>query len=248
MSEALVNNSRFEVKYRIDQIQYLQIKHAIRPFVIADSYTRNHSAGKYFVRSLYYDSYDYRFYHEKMNGDHERLKLRLRTYTKDIEKCDAVRVELKVRHSNSMVKHSHWVGIKEYLKFIETRHWQDSSNKILSEFERVIHLLDLSPKVLIEYFRDGYAARSDSGLRITFDHKVSGSQSDELFPERKLFKRQFSPGIIVMEIKSNDVLPSWLQSVIRNYGLRWVANSKFSHGIQASRHDLMHPNGIVVVR
>lgn len=236
------------MKYRIDQIRYLQIRNALRAYVVADAYSRKNPQGKYFVRSLYYDTYDYRLYHEKMNGDHERVKLRLRTYSKDINECDSVRVELKVRHSNSMIKHSRWVGIDDYKEFIQTRHWPDRSDAVLSEFERICHVMDLQPKVLVEYYRDGYAARLNSALRITFDHYVSGICSDELFPSCTSFERQFHPGVIVMEIKSNEELPSWLRSMIQTYGLKWVANSKFSHGIQTTRKDLMHPNGIVVVR
>jgi hypothetical protein len=35
---------------------------------------------------------------------------------------------------------------------------------------------------------------------------------------------------------------------IHYYGLRWVANSKFTQGLQAARKDLYHPGDIVIIR
>ena len=51
-----------------------------------------------------------------------------------------------------------------------------------------------------------------------------------------------------MEIKYKDDLPSWVKNLVQAYGLKIIANSKFTQGIQAARHDLSHPDGIVIIR
>lgn len=239
---------RFEVKYRISVFDYHRIRTAILPYMKIDHYTRISSNKKYLVRSLYYDTYNYKLYHEKMSGDHERIKFRLRTYTKDISTDPVIRLEMKVREGNATIKYGTAMTLEEYRHFMHQRHFPDNSNPIQHEFERHAHLWDLQPRVLIEYQREGYETRDKSGLRITFDHRVRGVQSDTLFPASPSFFREFHPHLVVLEIKCRHDQPAWLRDLVREYGLRWVANSKFTQGIQAARHDLCYPNGVVIVR
>jgi SPX domain protein involved in polyphosphate accumulation len=239
---------RFEVKYRISIFDYHRLCIAIMPFMKRDFYTDRSSLKKYFVRSLYYDTYDYRLYNEKMSGDSERIKLRLRTYSKKISQQTVIRVELKVRKGNGMEKFGVSITPCEYLCFKKTGHWPSNLNPILQEYERHLHLWALKPQVLVEYVREGFEDRGREGVRITFDHKVCGAQADNLFPNSPPFFREFHPHNIVLEIKTKQNRPKWVHRLIHDYGLRWVANSKFAQGIQTARHDLCYPNGVVVVR
>jgi len=200
------------------------------------------------VRSLYYDTYDYKLYHEKMSGDSERVKLRIRTYTKCLEDSPDIRAEMKIRKGNAMEKLGILINPSYYKHFIERKKWPQNDDDILNEFERLIHLWSLEPQTLIQYYREGYEDREKEGVRITFDHKVSGAHANSLFPDTPVFFRSFYPHTVVMEIKCKEKQPVWLKHIVRNYGLRWVANSKFTQGIQASRKDLYHPGGVVVIR
>lgn len=239
---------RFETKYRVSFFDYHKIRAALRPHMKEDYYTRSSMTGRYLVRSLYYDTYDYRLYHEKMSGDHERVKLRLRTYSQTPQSDSAIKAEMKVRKGNAMEKHSVIITLADGQHFIQKKQWYLNNNPVLQEFERCVHLLALNPQVLVEYFREGYEDRARSNLRITFDRKIRGAQSLELFPPSPVFWREFHPQVIVLEIKSREDLPWWLRHIIREYGLKWVANSKFTQAIQTARHDLYYPGGIVVVR
>ena len=239
---------RFELKYRISMLEYYKLRIAILPFMKRDYYTQIAPQKRYLVRSLYYDTYDYRAYHEKMNGDQDRIKFRLRTYFKNINDNQGIRVEMKVRKGNAMEKHGVVISADDYRFFMNKKHWPDNTNPILHEFERYLHLWTLKPQILIQYYREGYEDRERDGLRITFDHKVCGTHSDTLFPNSPAFFRNFQPHNVIMEIKCRHKQPVWLRNLIRNYGLRWVANSKFSQGIQSARKDLYHPNGVVFIR
>lgn len=239
---------RFEVKYRISISDYHKIRLALRPFMRQDRYTRLAMQKKYLVRSIYFETYDYRLYHEKMSGDHERIKFRIRTYSKDISNNPIIRVEMKVRNGNAMEKHGVFITPDEYRYFMLERHWKDTTSAVLQEFERCLHLWNLTPQVLIEYYREGYEDREKKGLRITFDHKVRGAHANTLFPVPPVFFREFHPHITVLEIKCRHEQPAWLHVMIREYGLKWVANSKFTQGIQSSRKDLYYPDGVVIIR
>lgn len=244
-----ISHWRFELKYRISVFEYHRLRIAVRRFMRADHHTAIARPGAgYMVRSLYYDTFDYRSYHEKMNGDHERIKFRLRTYTDRFSSDAIIRVEMKQRKGNAMEKHGVMVSAKEYLHFMEKRHWSRRNSPILDEFERMLHLRELKPQILVEYRREGYQDRQEDGIRITFDKKVRGVHSNTLFPKEPIFFRDFNPHTIVMEIKCQQKHPVWLRNLVRDFGLRWVANSKFSHGIQCASKNLYHPGGVVIVR
>ena len=239
---------RLEIKYRIDYFTYHKIRAALRPFMRRDHFTGAAPGFKYFVRSLYYDTHDYSAYHEKMAGDSERIKFRIRTYSETYDENAVIRAEMKVRKGNSMEKYSSFISLSEYEYFMKKKNWPEEDNPVLNEFARYVRLRSLDPKVLIEYFREGYHDRAGSDLRITFDHRVKSAHSDRLFAAGKKFYREHIPHNVVLEIKSGKERPAWVRDLVRDYGLKWVANSKFTQGIQASRRDLFHPAGVVLIR
>jgi len=222
---------RFELKYRLNYIQYQKLKIALAPHMQTDLYTKKSGQKRYLVRSLYFDTYDYSLFHQKMSGDSDRIKFRLRTYTDKPSDDSLIRVEMKVRQANAMEKLGEVVSLSDYYYFMDHQHWP-AHNK---------------PQVLTDYQREGYEDRSRKGIRATFDHRVRSAHSKTLFPE-KVFFRQHHPHGVVFEIKCRHHQPYWLRNLVRDYGLKLVANSKFTQGIQVARHDLYHPDGVVIVR
>ncbi len=234
------DNWRFEYKYRLSIQQYYRVKAAIRPFVQADAFTSNAPRGGYLVRSLYYDSADMRAYQEKVDGDCDRTKLRIRTYTNNPLKKANYRVEMKTRKGVYSEKYSSFISPAWYESFLLNNHWPANSDPLLIEFERYIHLKTLLPLVLIEYQREGFNARAQPGLRITFDHQVQSTKADTLFPETSFFHKHYR-GNIIFEIKCDKNQPAWLHELVQTQGLRIAANSKFTQGIELSRPELVRP-------
>jgi hypothetical protein len=56
------------------------------------------------------------------------------------------------------------------------------------------------------------------------------------------------PRNTVLEIKFKDNLPLWLGNLVREHGLKVIANSKYTEGLQIARHDLYHPEKVILVR
>lgn len=247
-SDSMVDaDSRFELKYRLTYFQYLKIRNAIRPYMVMDTYTRGAPNSRYLVRSLYFDTGDYQAYEQKMSGDCDRVKFRLRTYGIEDTERNPVRVELKLRQGNRMVKKSVFVPGDEYRYFIRHRHWRDLHNPVTTEFERQTLTKGLSPVVLIEYEREGYQTRLNSGVRVTFDHDVRSAHARTLFPERPFFQ-VLMPKSVILEIKFKNNLPGWLNGLVRSQGLKVIANSKYTQGLQVARHNLHHPEKVILVR
>ena len=235
-----LGNWRFEYKYRLSPQQYHQVKAAIRPFVQPDKFTSNAPQGRYLVRSLYYDTADMRAYQEKVNGDCDRTKLRIRTYASSPLKNSDYRVEMKTRKGMFSEKYSTFISPEFYESFLQSNHWPAISDPLLIEFERYVHLKTLLPLILIEYQREGYNARTQKGLRITFDHQVQSTKAKTLFPETPFFHKHYR-GIVIFEIKCDKSQPGWLLKLVQSQGLRIVANSKFTQGLELSRPELVRP-------
>lgn len=238
---------RFEFKYRISMHEYLNVRNSLLPYMRMDHYTERTVENRYFVRSLYYETPSFQVYAEKLSGDMNRVKFRLRTYDRTLDDAKDIRVELKVRRGESLAKYHTFVSIDAYHKFISTGHWGETDNPILIEFERYSYVKALRPAVLVDYLREGYEARAGEGVRITFDHQVRSSHEKTLFPERPFF-RVHHPHEVVLEIKCRDYSTPWLKRLVHENGLRLVANSKYTQAIEAARHDQYYPDGVVIVR
>jgi SPX domain protein involved in polyphosphate accumulation len=235
-----VETSRFERKYRCSPGQYLAIRNALTPYVVKDSFTHNASNSKYLVRSLYFDTDDYQLYLEKTGGNSNRSKFRIRTYSKSPKDNPDIRVEIKVREANLTQKYGSYISFDDCQSFIRNRHWNNRNDPVLVEFERLSHLLNLRPKTLVEYQREGFHTKDGNNIRITFDHDVKSTSARNLFPDHIFWQRNYEQQI-VMEIKHQETIPRWLNRLIIAHDLKLVANSKFVLGIEHSRPDIIFP-------
>jgi SPX domain protein involved in polyphosphate accumulation len=236
-------NWRFEYKYHLTMPQYLAVKSAILPNMSLDEYTKAAPDNKYFVRSLYFDSFFFNAFHDKADGNCDRLKLRIRTYVKSPDDIEILKAEIKVRKNVTTEKHVAPISYIDYLGFMDKKRWPGEllKNVILAEFERYYHQNNLIPVVLVQYEREGYRARTRDEIRITFDHHVRSARADELFPKDTIF-RVHSPGSIILEIKCNKRQPDWLQRLIRDYGMMIISNSKYVQGVIISHPSVVTPS------
>ncbi|MCD6331668.1 MAG: polyphosphate polymerase domain-containing protein [Bacteroidales bacterium] len=229
---------RFEYKYRLTYQQYHRVRSAILPYMKRDQYTLASPLKRYLVRSLYFDSHNLKNYEEKVNGDSDRVKLRIRSYSDTFTKGTRLRTELKARKGIATEKHNSWIEYNTYQKFMSTWHWPDQTDVVLAEFERYIHLKTMRPKIIVEYLREGYYTRSRENIRVTFDHQVRSAHASSLFPEIPFF-RMHHPGLLVLEIKCTKTQPTWLKRLVQQQGLRVTPNSKYVQGVEVARSDIV---------
>jgi SPX domain protein involved in polyphosphate accumulation len=241
MKQEIITSRRFESKYKISRYQYYQVKNALTSFMRLDPFSNIAPKNKYLVRSLYFDTADYQAYYEKINGDCNRVKFRVRVYSETSENASPIRIELKVRRGVMMEKYSCFVNVSQYQDFVNNRHWPSKTNPVLDEFERNLHLKCLRPKVLVEYLREGFQTRNRENIRITFDHKVRSAFSKSLFPDKAFF-RSHHPHVIILEIKHYKKQPVWLRNIVQQHGLKMVANSKYAQGIEFACPELVTPS------
>ena len=56
------------------------IRRALKPYIRLDNFAAKTSSGEYTVRSIYFDTRNMDFYHEKIEGLRVRKKIRVRGY------------------------------------------------------------------------------------------------------------------------------------------------------------------------
>lgn len=234
--------SRFERKYILNREEYYRIRNVVVPFFERDYYSVQ-GGGRYLVRSIYYDTRDYRAWYEKDDGNFGRIKLRLRSYSATREGCELVSVEIKTKSGNSMLKHSSAVSPQEYEQFVTYGAWPDTSDPVVCEFERLSRVRALVPVCLVEYMREGFAARDGSRVRLTFDHNVSSMRASGLFPDAPLLKPH-RPKNIILEIKTRGTEPKWLHEMVRSQRLTLWPNSKYWQGIEVIRPNMVTPREV----
>lgn len=230
---------RYELKYRLSQEEYWQVKNALYPYISSDQFTRVAPSRKYLVRSLYFDTPDFQAYNEKLGGNHSRLKFRMRAYTDSMSADTLVHVEAKIRSGGRSQKIGAFVSLEQYQTFMDCYHWDGEQNSILIEFERSVHARILRPKILVQYRREAYVSRARDDIRITFDHNVQSAQSKTLFPEHVFFHPHYGHKV-VLEVKHRDQQPAWLREIVQTYSLKIEPNSKYCQGIDVTQLDLVN--------
>jgi hypothetical protein len=236
---AIENNTnlRFEKKYRLGFNEYYAIKNSLTPYLNFDPFTKIAPMNKYLVRSLYFDTRDYKTYKEKINGDGDRIKFRIRTYNTQPKDNLGIRVELKVRKGNLMEKYGAFITLQQYENLLKKRDLHFIDNPVLVEFIRYIYKWDLVPKTIVQYFREGFQSKFQDGIRITFDHNIMCAFSKDLFPENIYWRKHYHSHIL-MEIKFKENIPVWLNNVIHSYNLKIVPNSKYTNSIDLASQDI----------
>jgi len=231
---------RFEYKYQLTRQKYYLVRNSLYPYLKADRFTGNGEDSTYLVRSLYFDNDQFQAYYEKIEGYFGRIKCRIRTYNRTLVQDTVLKAELKNRWGESIEKYSTAISPSAYRMFMATGHWPDHYNPVLEEFERICFLRAMKPKVLVEYMREGYTARDGEDVRVTFDHSVKSCFTDRLFSE-PLIMRPHHFDRVVLEIKCRRNQPRWLSFIVRQQGLKYLANSKYTQGVETVRPDLLSP-------
>ena len=87
------------------------------------------------------------------------------------------------------------------------------------------------PKLIVDYERSPYINKGGYYFRLTFDKKIRGTKSNQLFNDSK--KNQTFDcisGFTVLELKFDIAIPAWFQRIIQCYQLKVVSVSKYVLG------------------
>lgn len=192
-----------------------------------------HPNGRYVIHSLYFDDYKDTSLYTTESGLSRRFKWRIRYYDDDLT---YVVLEKKEKVNGRCHKKSCKLTLEEYSIITSgniTDILYDTNKKLILELARDMMLYNYSPKVIIDYERIAYVEEI-SNVRVTFDMKISASYDIDHFLERDYIKYYINPsGINVLEVKFDDILPSYIRKIVESYGFKQTSFSKYYYGRKA---------------
>ncbi len=223
-----IKNYRSEWKYCEKEADLLAIKQRLSAILDRDPHAGEN--GRYSIHSLYFDDYKNTCARENVAGEGKRFKWRIRYYSNNSSK---IWLEKKIKQNSYCHKRQCLLSIKEYQAIVDGRamdvYWETQEN-LLKEFCIDIATKGFSPKVIIEYEREAFV-EIISNVRITLDNNISAS--DEI--DRFLCGDYFRIPILenhkhILEVKFDDVLPSYIRAVLQSSVLIQQSFSKYYLG------------------
>jgi len=223
---------RRELKYYLPKQLYPELIRLIRPYMTLDEHLKRNEAKSYLVRSLYLDTDDFRFYHEKLAGSHTRRKFRIRGYN---DERSEVFLEVKRKYNNIIVKERALIHHEELPKILDRYGGyhpdgkrSDAEIKVINSFLLFVPMLQLRPAVLVAYEREAYTGIFDDGVRLTLDRNLrclSGRIADDIFYTGTDWR--FVNNRCILELKFNNTLPFFFKRVIQKLNLWAEAIPKY---------------------
>ena len=186
---------RHELKFFINQAQYHLLANALDH--VLDRDPNGDENNEYHIRSLYFDTIYNTALYDKINGQQNRDKYRIRIYNLSDR---VIKLECKTKVGSLISKRS--LSIRSGL---------------LTDVYREMTVNLLRPVVLVDYVREAYLHPAEE-VRITFDKQLrSGLRSTDLFNPHVPTVPPFDNGEIILEVKYNQVMPPYIRDLLCTY-------------------------------
>ena len=177
---------------------------------------------KRYINSIYFDTDDYQFFRTNVEGEHSRLKIRIRWYG-DFDRIENPVLEYKIKIGEVVSKKLYPIPINQPLKPNDIssllKHFRAScSDKIMVE-----QLKYVRPTLINRYFR-GYYLSEDELVRATIDDGV-----EYYSPESTSFF--YKANATIIELKYAPENESTAVNLANTMPFRLTKNSKYVQGI-----------------
>ena len=225
---------RFEFKYYLPKTKADKLIPALLPHMKWDPYIVSSPHDYYQVNSLYFDTHGYDCFWDKEAGVADRKKLRYRFYN-DPDSDSPIFLEIKRKKDALVIKDRIDLnGFNFHHKQLDRTLSQlrkNSGNKFLDELIWFKKRNSLTPKLFVRYKRKALLGKLDPKFRITFDYDIQTQLTDNLKPSPHKWKKVYQDGV-VLELKYNNILPSWFHKIIQKFDLERLAYSKYCNSLR----------------
>lgn len=224
-----------ELKFPVSAGQLVILQQMVQGLAVPD---RNGCNGCYEVFSQYYDSHDFRFFRDKINGEYIKTKVRLRLYRDEMRReWHSPGLEVKQRRGSLVTK---------FRLDLESAQGKDCFGASSTDIRDLILTnchdksirealvgIQLIPAISLHYTRTAWHFCGIDGMRLTFDTRVKSLSAGNLpmssLPELPICS--ISPGGI-FEIKSYVQPPQTVIEKLIQLGIRQQSFSKYAWAMQ----------------
>ena len=216
---------RHELKYLLNKSDHLILEGKLDCLLKRDSYSLEKP---YVITSIYFDDFFNKALYQKLDGDSYRYKFRIRYYNNDLT---FFKLEKKSKIDQITSKQSVILTYDEVDNILnnEYKFLLQRDESLCTEFYIELSKGLLKPKVIVEYERMAFV-HPISDLRITFDTHIRSSFSTDNYLQRDVvFTENIEGNNIVLEVKSNGDIPSYLKSILQLPNSAQTSVSKYVH-------------------
>ena len=219
----ILKTFRHEYKYVIPFEDMLMLRLKLNKVLDIDR-----SEDGYLIRSLYFDSVEDEDYYDKLGGEVNRKKIRLRIYEPN---SSFVKLEIKAKHDINQIKSSLIIDKETAQEIINENYGVllKYDDDIAKEAYTILRKGLYKPKVIIEYRRIAYTTATTT--RITFDYDIKSSDCVECFFDEKINYNDLTCKTdVVLEVKFDRFLEPYLSNILASYDTRSQSVSKYVMG------------------
>ena len=220
---SVLKTFRHEYKYVIPYEDMLRLRTKLNKLLDIDQ-----DYDGYMIRSLYFDSIDDSDYYDKLGGELNRKKIRMRIYE---PKGKLIKLELKAKYDYHQLKESLIISKEDAIKLINGNYdvllkYQDDLAKRMYVILREGYY---QPKEIIEYKRIAYKGKTTT--RITFDLDIkTSSDIQSFFNEEINYLEVTNKKDVVLEVKFDRFLEPYIADILDKYIFRGQSVSKYVMG------------------
>ena len=192
----------------------------------------HNGAEGYRIRSLYFDTLEDRDFFDKQEGVEVRKKIRLRLYD---PASDFAMLEMKQKQGSNQLKRSLRLCREDAERlaagcFSPLLSYESA---FAAECYAVMNMEYYRPKAIVEYNRKAFIA-SENNIRLTFDSRITATESSfDLFSPKLCLYPVFDRFQVILEVKYNRFLLSYIKDIISQCDKSELSASKYCLGRSA---------------
>ena len=216
---------RHELKYHITPAELGVLRGVLRPLMQLDP--NGNENNEYHIRSLYFDTINDDALEEKIAGVGNRKKYRIRIYNFSDR---VIKLECKSKYGDLISKQSVSIPreLAEQLIAGDPEGLQRMRHPLFHDVFREMRTRLLRPAVIVDYVREAYIHPAEE-VRITFDKQLrTGLYARDMFNPALPTYPVFDDPVEILEVKYDEFLPSYLQSVLSGVTAQRSAVSKYT--------------------
>ena len=216
---------RHELKFFINEMQYQVLSRQLDRVLWRDP--NGDVNNEYHIRSLYFDTIFNDAYFDKMDGDQNRDKYRIRIYNM---RDTNIKLECKTKVGSLISKRSLGIprDLAEQIIACDPTGLEQTRYGLLSDLYREMTCKLLRPVVIVDYVREAYLHPAEE-VRITFDKQIrTGLYQTDMFNPNIPTYPVFDDPVEVLEVKYDEFLPSYLQAILSGVTAQRSAVSKYT--------------------
>jgi len=193
----------------------------------------------YNVFSIYFDTDNFRFYREKIEGLEKRVKFRIRSYKKnqDDDSLRGLFLEIKAKENLTIIKDRvflpHDTCSRLISNNIDVENLSDfADHYVVKKFIYYHKRWHIKPVAAIQYKRLPLMLKHYHNFRITFDHSIKCKDASMLNMDFSTADYCLPNRLVVLEVKFNNKMPLWLMNCIKHHNLTQRRISKYALAIK----------------